>query len=378
MSIKKTNFKKAVGVNTAKRATDGSNYGYLILPKGVNLFKEEEGKFYLDFMPYVVTIDNHPDKNVKEDFAVKDSLWYKLPFRIHKKIGVDEDFVVCPTTFGLKCPICEYRAKRVKEGPGDLKAEDFKAELAGLRFSKRNLYVVIPYGSKKHEEKPHIFDVSDYLFQELLDKEIKDKEKFTGFPDLEEGYTLVVRFEEKKFNNSKYFAANRIDFEARDPYEDSILDEIPNLDACLQILTYDELYMKFFDVAADDISHETEPPKEEVSTRRRKTVEIEETTETEKPKEEVVSGRRRPGATETPKEEVATSRRRAPAAEEIKEEVKTEPTQSARRQPATKKEEPKASESKCPSGHVWGVDCDEKDECQTCDLWDKCLDAKGA
>ena len=36
------------------------------------------------------------------------------------------------------------------------------------------------------------------------------------------------------------------------------------------------------------------------------------------------------------------------------------------------------AEDECPSGHEFGVDTDKKDECDACDLWDACMEAKKA
>ena len=231
------------------------------------MYKEKEGKAYLDFMPYVVSIDNHPDKD--GDVAAKGTLWYRMPFKVHRNIGSANDTVICPTTFGKKCPICEQGAKLLSQGE--------KEAADGLRPSSRSLYVVIPLKDKTHKEEPHIWDVSDYLFQKLLNEELGDNEDYAAFPGLEDGLTLRIRFEEKTFEKNKNAQASRIDFLDREhTYDESILDDIPELEKILMLLSYKELENKFYDIGSEDIENEgiedVEPVVDFVPKRKKKVV----------------------------------------------------------------------------------------------------------
>lgn len=266
-----TNFKKAVVRDTERQEKAQKSFGYLNIPKGIPIFNAEPGgRHKLDIMPYVVTDAAHPDRYEDEGIAVEGELWYKRPFKIHKNIGVGKDAVICPRSFGKKCPICDYMEKRLKEGAD---WEDVKE----LKVSDRNLYVVIPRGSKDHEEVPHIWDISQYLFQNLLNTELKEDEDYAVFPDLEEGLTLRIRFDSSTIGDSKPFAeASRIDFyERKEIYDESILDDIPNLDDVLQQLTYKELEAKFMEIddsdyADEDIEEDEEFEEEEEAPKRRK------------------------------------------------------------------------------------------------------------
>ena len=196
----------------------------------------------LDIMPYEVTIPNHPDKDEEYGIAIQGELWYKRPYFLHRNIGTDHQSIVCPTSIGQKCPICEYRAQLLKEGK-DWDDDSVKA----LKPQMRNLYVVIPKGSKKFEEKPHIWDISQFLFQDKLNEEIQESEEYETFPDLEEGYSLRIRFSEESFGNNKFADTSRIDFKKREkPYKESILDEIPHLDELLEIPSYKTVEAMFF------------------------------------------------------------------------------------------------------------------------------------
>jgi len=244
---KQSMWKKAVSVDTERQKKQASKMGYFVLPKNVRLFKETPGsKVKMDFLPYIVTDPNHPDKNAEYGIAEVGQQWYKRPFKIHRGIGVSNEYVVCPTSVGKKCPICEFRAKRQKEGAP-------KEELQALNAQSRNLYIIIPKGVKDFEEVPHVWEMSQFLFQDKLNEEIEEDEDNACFPDLEEGKTLRIRFTEEVFAKNKYAGIGRIDFQERDEaYPESILKEVPNLDEVLQILSYKELEAKFYEVEPGD------------------------------------------------------------------------------------------------------------------------------
>jgi len=361
-----SSFRGKVGYNAQQTKSSNANYGYLRL-QGTPIFKEEPGSknVLLDFLPYEVTDDHHPDKDTEAQVALVGDLWYKRPFKIHRNVGANNETVVCPTSFGKKCPICEYRSKLISE------KEDKKTTDA-LRPSNRILYIVVPLGSKDFDEVPHIWDISKSNFQSLLTDEIDEDPDNEIFPDLEEGLTLKIRFSEESFAGNKFAKASRIDFEDRDQqYDETILKDVPNLDEVLAKLSYKELEALFFgmdeaDEAEDDLVEEERPRK------KRKPVEEEE----EKPKRNF---RKRDGDEEEEEEEEVierpSRRRRAPEPEE-EEEEEEQPVRRTRK-PAAKavasggKGLPKKSgddEEKCPSGYRFGYDCETEDECDECDL----------
>lgn len=243
--FKKPNFSTAVKENSERQQSKGSGSSYLKLPKNIKMFFEKEGKISLDIIPYIVNIKNHPDRNEEAKIAIPGYLWYRSSFRIHRNIGADNETIVCPTSFGRPCPVCEEFKRRQADGA---EWDDIKP----LKFSNRSLYAVIPIGAKKYEEEIHIWDVSDFCFQEQLNKEIREKESCANFPDLEEGKTLSVRFEEKALGKNKFCTANRIDFENRDAYEEDIVDDVPDLDSLLVIHSYKTIENMFYEIAADD------------------------------------------------------------------------------------------------------------------------------
>lgn len=256
MKNRKFSFKGKVG-KADEKFKGGSNYGYLMLPEGVGVFSPElETSVTFDIMPYVVSDPNHPERDNEEGIAQVGDLWWRRPFTIHRNIGSgnDKNSVVCLQSFGKKCPICEYRAKLLKEG----KLDDENKE--ALKTSPRVLYCIIPLNAKKDgkpiPKTPHIFDISFAMFGKKLKKEMDDENVSEICMDLAEGTSLKVRFDEKTMGgkNAKPFAeAGRIDSKNREtPYKESILEKIPDLDKVLKQLTYAEMEAKFFDLEGEE------------------------------------------------------------------------------------------------------------------------------
>jgi len=309
----------------SKRQTSG--YGYLNLPREVSVFTPEKGMVTFDIIPYEVTSKRHPDRNLKDDIAVEGNLWYKLPFKRHRDIGSDNEKVVCPSSIGKPCSICEKRAEMIRQDAD-------KADTDALKWSLRNLYCIIPLDSKKHDIKPHVFDIAQSLFQKEINRTLEEDEDYEVFPSLEEGLSLKCRVDMSVIGSGKPFPeVGKITPIKRDEqYTEDILDAIPNLDEVLNILSYKELEAKFLELDEEDVVEDE--PKEEgkPAIRRRKRVPVEE---------------------------------KEPEPEEEVEEEKPKRTRRERKE----KTEP---ENKCPHDHKFGEDCDEHDECEKCEMWDEC------
>jgi len=334
---RKSNFRGKTTKDAQRQKRAAASYGYLTLPKDVNVYSPDPGsRVRLDILPYVVADEHHPDRDDEADIAIAGSLWYKRPFKIHRNVGVDNDVVVCPTSIGKKCPVCEYRAKRMKEGAD-------KEDTDAMKASMRNLYVVIPLKSKKFDSVPHIWDISQWLFQNLLNEELEEDEDYGVFPDLEEGYSLRIRFDSMTIGKSDPFAkASRIDFEEREEqYTEDILEDIPCLDEVLNILDYKELQAKFFEMDddADEIDDDEVPDEEEKPRRGRTPRKKEPEPEDDEPEDD--------------------------EPEDDKPEKKPN-----RRTRTDKKPEPQ--KGKCPFKHKFGKDWDEFDDCDECDEFDAC------
>ena len=272
MATKRSNnYWDKVNTEARRQKTEGSSKSYLKLPKGVKVYNAEEDikEVYLDFLPYVVSDTNHPNKDVKEGIGVPGSLMYQRPFKIHRNIGAENETVICPKSVGKPCPICAYQ-KELFTRDKDNDREDAIA----LYPKDRNLFVVIPLEQRKYEEVPHVWDMSKKLFHDVLIEELELDPSNQSFPDLELGKTLKLTFKWEKLGKNNFPMTRKITFYDRQPYEESILKEVPDLDKVLKVLTYDELHAKFFELdevekggELKEIEHREEPDPRE----RRKT-----------------------------------------------------------------------------------------------------------
>jgi len=265
---KRASFKGKVGKNSHDQKNKANAYGHLILPKGVNLFRESpKTRNKIDILPYVVTSGKHPDRDDEYGVAVPGELWYKRPYWLHRNIGPANETIACPRSIGEPCPICEYQAKLKKDGA---KWDDDNVK--ELKASMRNLYYVVPLGMKDFEEEPHIWDIAQFCFQDKLNDEIEEDETYETFPDPEDGFTLSVRFSEEKIGKNMFNDTSRIDFKPRaNPISDEMLDSLTSLDDVLDIKPYKVIEALLFgglDTVVDDDDYDEEEEEERPSKRK--------------------------------------------------------------------------------------------------------------
>lgn len=379
------------------------------LPEDAEFFKEKKGKFLIDIIPYEVTRPGHPDEVEPGD------IWYKRPFFVHFGIGTAEKAYICPRSVGQKCPICEYRERLMKED-----FDEHKDVIDALKPRVRVLYNVRVLNSSKYEEdKVYLWQIAFANFQKQLNTEIREgEEEWADFPDPEVGYTLKVRFVEESFQGRKFLQADRIDFIERDePIPDEILEQAYPLDDILKVLPYEkleEIFWESADTLPEPSDHIEEEEEEEERPKRkalgaRKAKQVEEETEEERPR------RKAKKVEKEPEEEEEKPRHKARKAEEEEdipvekpkrkakkeeaeeeEEVEEKPKRKAHKKreeeeieeeeekPKKKskrkreEEEEEAPEEECPYGHEFGVDFDETDDCDVCELWPECRKAHKA
>ena len=160
------------------------------------------------------------------------------------------------------CPICDYRDQLKKEG-GD---ED---EIKSLYPKERNLYAVMFPQDRKLKGKVFLFDISDYLLQEMFETQLQDEEDFDIFPDHMEGVSVKVAFSEGVFGKNKFAQPTRFDFVKREKqYTDAILEEIPNLDDCFNVLSYEALKTLFMSIPEETDEEEEERPRKKITTKK--------------------------------------------------------------------------------------------------------------
>ncbi len=349
----KNSFRGKIVTSSDKQKEARGGRSYLNLPKGVDMFKFPENvrSFQLDFLPYIVTNPKHLDRNETIGVATPDTIWFRSAFKVHRNVGQDNASVICPATFGKKCPICEYRVKRIKEGAD-------KEEYKLLYPQDRSLYIVLPIGHKDYDEVPYVWDMADFLFQETLIDELRENEENEDFFTLNNGKTADVRLKWKEIGKNNFPEVVSITFIDRESYPDSTMDEIPKLDDLFKVLTYKEISAKFFEEEFEEedggLLHEIDddnPP----TTRTRRSLRGTQAQEEKQIEEE-----------EEEEEKPNLPKRSLRQPQKEVEEQAPKHTRSTRVETIEK--------TPCPNGHVFGKDFEKFDDCDDCDKWSDCLD----
>lgn len=397
---RKSSFRGKVGADSKRQQTAATSYGHLLLKKGTSVFSVEPGSknVLLDFLPYEVTDKKHPDKNADLGIAMVGDLWYKRPYWIHRNVGAENETVVCLASIKKPCPICENRAKMAKEGA---EQEDLKV----MNRSQRNLYNIVPLNSKDNEAVPHVLDIAQTLLQDLLNDELEENEEFEVFPDLEEGFTLKIRFSKEKIGKNVYAEAKKIEFVDREEqYTEDILSDVANLDEMLKVYSYNELKAKFFeeeeeddagkldDVDDDDDDEKPTRKKAKKPVHKRPAKDDDDNEEDAEEDEEDDEEEEKTKKRVTPKSKHQVDDdddddddtddddepvRKRKSTRKVEDEDEDEEEEKPARNSVKRNSSSKTSSTKkvCPHGHKFGRDNDQFKECPNCKIWDACNDA---
>ena len=433
MAKKKRKYGSAAARAKAAAAVAGPGGGggtmFKNIPSDMEFFNPEAKKYTLRLLPYVVSDTKHPDG----EQAPAGEIWYKRPFKRFRQIGIDKKPFISPRSIGKPCPISEYYIQ-AKSNPDIPDSEANKAKPQDCVLY--NVQVI----DKKGKPGPiMLWWFSYHLFEKQLKKELldPDNEEFLGFMDLEGGTDLRVRFEKESFAGSDFVCADNITFVEREDLDESILDEVADLDNVLVIKEYDELRAIFLEIDDDTTAgnsdpnddDEPEPPKKK---RGKKTAKPEPEPDPE-PKENELTADDLVKADnwnklvrlikkndidvdpddydddhndlreaiaeeldiELPEEEEpqpdcfgddfnpkAKGCKKCQFKIDCENEAKPEPKEEEEEEEPKPKKSGKKSSKKdkkdggCPYGHKWAVDCDEKEECDDCKKWEECSDAQ--
>lgn len=396
MARNKPERKYGSAANRAKAAAavagpgGGGGTMFQNIPQDTQYYKPEEGKATLRILPYVVTDPKHPDG----DMAPAGEIWYKRPFKRFRGIGTEKKPYISPKSIGKPCPILEYYTA-AKADPSIPDKEANKAKPQDMVMY--NIQVLDPKTKKWSD--PMFFFYSYHNFEKMLKKELHDpdNEEFLSFMDLEGGFDIRVRWEKESFDGNDFLKAGSFTFIERDEdLDEEILDQVVNLDECLVVKPYKELQNIFLEIddeepegGADQDEDKPEPP----PPRSRKKAEPD-------PEPEKPARRRRqepepePQGPECPHGFIFgdfdfDTKRKCKSCKVYdeccakfendhppKDEKKSGKTDKGEnKEKSTGKASGKSSgESECPSGHIFGTDCDNKPECNDCPKWDDCMD----
>jgi hypothetical protein len=291
----------------------------------VKYFKiKKEGAYAFDMIPFEISSKNNLLVINKE--AQMGELVPYLTFKLHKNIGPMKKAVVCPSSIGKPCPICEEAQRWAKEK--GYKSEEYKA----LKATDRIIFNMVDADDDDHELM--LFEASDFLFlKELLDEAKAQADRkgmsiedfdFAGTADPNNAKTINFRAATEKGPTSEFFKYKAFSFEKRtNKYKD--ITPVP-LDSCIMVNSYDELKAMLY---GEDVA-EDEPPARKPS---------------------------RDDDDERP----------------AKSKARDDDDDEAPRHKKPSRDEEEDKKPECPvSGLEFGVDTDESRKCNNCELYSEC------
>lgn len=321
--------------NSAKTG-DSFLYGNIFKPEietEYPLWYAKGGEHTLCIIPYMAG-DKDPDNKIKEgDFT------YTLTILVHYGIGINEDNIVCPRTYGDRCPICEYRKELIKnEGEEDL--------IKALNAKTRCIYNVWVFDNETEINKGvQIWDSSHYLFQRqlvALAKHPRGGGHINFASPFEDG--CAVFFERvgenigTKYVGMKLFPREEILGPEYKEIPEEILDSACCLDQAIELLNYETIKDKFM----SGVSASGSDSQEEI-------IEL-----------------------DSDEEEYEDEEAEEDRDEELEEDMEEDYEETEEDDILDLDEEEGSEEAGCPEGGVIGEDFQTFDSCDECDLYDDC------
>jgi hypothetical protein len=292
--------------------------------KDLKFFKPIEGTNRINIVPYRIKTKKHP--LVKSGDLKIGDIDYNMDLWIHRSIGVVSADVICPKkNFGKPCPICE-QAEQYRSAGKQKEYEAFQAK-------RRVFYNVIDV--KNPEKGMMVLDTSHFLFEKELIEEARqgaDDGQIVDFADISDGKTIKFRASEATYNKQKFFEFKSFQFiDREDALDEDLIEQAVSFDELMKTPTYEEI---------EKIMYGEEDEEEEEATLKK----VKNKKETEEEEEE----------------EEATLKK-------VKNKKETEEGLSKK---------VKNTIGKCKHGHIFGNECDNFDDCNTCADWDACVKAQ--
>ena len=320
----------------------------------VTFYTPIKGRNRINIIPYEIKTKNHP--LVKRGEMEVGDMDYVMDVWVHRSVGPTEGNVLClKNTFGKPCPICELANKLKKEGKDD--------EAKDLRASRRVYYNV---QDMKEPDKVKVFETSHYLFEKELIDEARDDEEggFIDFADPVDGKEIKFRANETSLGSNKYLEYKSFSFEDREEeIGDDLLESAISFDEILNIPTYDEVEKLLY--GNDDDKDDEDDDDEPVKKSSKKAYDDDDEDDEEDDEEE----------DEEPKPSKKASKKSTYVDDDDEDEPAPPKKSSKKRDDDDEDDEDEKPRGKCKFGHKFGKDCEKFDDCDDCDLWDKCVKA---
>jgi len=294
----------------------------------------------IDIVEFRITQDWYPNMNTRGGGKCGDKgmdlkpgeLDYKFEIPVHTRVGPGNTNHVCPfDLFGNPCPMCEEKFAKLEANNNKWD----KDTMGPLNTSWRIYYNLWNYTTNRFEPWECAYTSFEKMLQDALDNQ--PDEMYPWAWDI--GHTIEFYAREKEIGGGKTWNEPQVPpkFFGREPYPESVVDEVWGFDQFVKFSDYDEIavaHLGMGEVSTSATDHGDQTPDDIPA-----------------------QGRRRRTTSETPKEEPRSRRR----------------TQS---EPSTRRRERSqpADDNPCPEGHSFGHDCNKQDGCKTCadEYFEKC------
>jgi len=301
-----------------------------------------KAKNEIDIVEFRITQDWYPKLKCRGGGTCGDlglvpgELDYKLEIPVHQRIGPNKKDHLCPMdAFGEACPVCEEKFALLEKNNNKWD----RATMGPLNASWRDFYVVWNYATNRFEPWQVAYTSFEKILQDALD--LSGEELYPWAWD--DGRTIEFLAREKPLGEGNTWNEPQIpSFFTRDPYPESVVDEVWGFDKYVKITSYDEIAADFYGMGDGVTSEERPAPVEEQPTIRTRS-----------------RGRATAPAPEPEPPQTRSRGRAVPAEDDL-------PFKSSGKDKA----------SPCPFGHNWGHDVNNTLDCKNCkdEDFNSCID----
>lgn len=350
---------------------------------GIEIWRPAIGDHFVDVIPFYAGTQ-HPSK-------AQGVLTYKVDYFAHQRVGAMNDFFVCPTmTWRKPCPICTWLKPNYVPD---------KREYNSIKAQRRCIYFVWVHDNDEQRAKGlQLFDCSHFFFEKKV-AEIARKPRAGGWVDwtnYDNGkhvfWTIAKSGKYEDVTGTKRDSIEYSSFQFLDREEsaipNSILEQSFALDEIIKMHpTEEEISTAFFgsnlvkrleeENAKLGITGGSDRlPKKTALERAREKAEAQSNDDDDEPVNDETTNAVEYDIPDDEPDDIP---------EEVEQEVKQEKEVEEKKEEKPKKilkAPPKATKKPdttyvCPAaelGGVFGVTIEEMDECDDCEIWEKCSD----
>lgn len=253
MAKEKRKFAVGSGEAREQKFSTGLNPSFQV-PPGIPMWKPkktDKATHTIDILPFLCS-DRHDDYVEELRFNAPGSLYGERTFKVHARIGVNEQSYTClAQTFGKPCPVCQEISK-LKESPHQLDTD----KAYKLKPRVRQLFLIYDHDDK--DKGIQLWEIAHWNFGQFLDAYIagatkKDRPAYRKYYDPYDGFTLRLMVMEKTIETGKNYEYHIHQFIKRDEdLPDELVEHGIDLDMLVRELDYNTLKAVYHGVAEDE------------------------------------------------------------------------------------------------------------------------------